>query len=527
MDDKAGVSAQHSTFEYGQSPDEENSGHARHSRGHDEADMNRIGVKQELRRNFHSISTFSLTCIVMGTWMGMIASSSFSLINGGRAGTVWIYIITWIFQTPVIASMAEMASMAPTSAGQYHWVSEFAPPSMQNFLSYISGWLSALGWNSNIAVTAYVAANIILALVSLANPSYTPQPWQQTVMMIGLVAVAILFNAFGARMLPSFEGGLLIFDIIGFFAVLIPLWVLAPKISAHDIFASFFNGGEWSSTGAAVIVGILAPAGAFIGADSAAHLSEEVANASLTVPRVMFATVLINGALGLVAIVSYVACIQDVEEQILNSTIAFPFMEVFQTATGSTAGAIGMSVPFVVLAFSMTLNSVAAASRQAWSFGRDGGLPFSPWFHKVHVIFGQPLPVNAMFSTLIMTVVLGLINLGSAEAFNSINGLISGAIALTYGLSIGCVLWRRLFGQPLPYARWSLGRFGLLTNGTGFLFEMFVMVMSFFPLFSTVTTKTMNWGIAMFGGASIICAIYYVVKGRHVYVGPVARVKRE
>ena len=38
-------------------------------------------------------------------------------------GTVWTFIATWIFQIPVIASMAEMASMAPTSAGQYHWVS--------------------------------------------------------------------------------------------------------------------------------------------------------------------------------------------------------------------------------------------------------------------------------------------------------------------------------------------------------------------------------------------------------------------
>jgi len=162
-------------------------------------------------------------------------------------------------------------------------------------------------------------------------------------------------------------------------------------------------------------------------------------------------------------------------------------MGVFQTATGSTVGAIGMSVPFVVLAYSMTLNSVAAASRQAWAFGRDGGLPWSPWFHKVHVIYGQPLPLNSMLSTLVMTIVLGLINLGSAEAFNSINGLISGAIALTYALSIGCVLWRRLFGQPLPYARWSLGRYGIAINATGFLFELFVMIMSFFPLFSTVT----------------------------------------
>ena len=58
----------------------------------------------------------------MGTWMGEIASSSFSLLNGGRGGTIWMFIITWVFQIPVIASMAEMSSMAPTSAGQYHWV---------------------------------------------------------------------------------------------------------------------------------------------------------------------------------------------------------------------------------------------------------------------------------------------------------------------------------------------------------------------------------------------------------------------
>jgi hypothetical protein len=28
---------------------------------------------------------------------------------------------------------------APTSGGQYHWVSEFAPASSQKFLSYITG----------------------------------------------------------------------------------------------------------------------------------------------------------------------------------------------------------------------------------------------------------------------------------------------------------------------------------------------------------------------------------------------------
>ena len=53
---------------------------------------------------------------------------------------VWMYVVTLVGITFPILSMAEMASMAPTSGGQYHWVSEFAPRSAQKFLSYITGW---------------------------------------------------------------------------------------------------------------------------------------------------------------------------------------------------------------------------------------------------------------------------------------------------------------------------------------------------------------------------------------------------
>jgi amino acid transporter len=44
----------------------------------------------------------------------------------------------------VMLSMAEMASMAPTSGGQYHWVSEMAPRKHQRFLSYIVGMFIVL-----------------------------------------------------------------------------------------------------------------------------------------------------------------------------------------------------------------------------------------------------------------------------------------------------------------------------------------------------------------------------------------------
>lgn len=66
------------------------------------------------------------------------------LIDGGLAGVFWAYIWTFVGFGFVIGSLAEMASMAPISGGQYHWVSEFAPPKYQKFLSYISG---KIPWN--------------------------------------------------------------------------------------------------------------------------------------------------------------------------------------------------------------------------------------------------------------------------------------------------------------------------------------------------------------------------------------------
>lgn len=88
-----------------------------------------------------------------------------------------MFLATWILTIPVVASLAEMASMSPSAGGQYQWVSEFAPPSMSKILSYISGWLAALGWQAFIAASAYQTGNVILILASMGNPGYVPTVW--------------------------------------------------------------------------------------------------------------------------------------------------------------------------------------------------------------------------------------------------------------------------------------------------------------------------------------------------------------
>lgn len=51
------------------------------------------------------------------------------------------------------------------------------PPSCQKLLSYMGGWLSALGWQAFIAVAAFQAGALILTLASVAEPSYVPTQW--------------------------------------------------------------------------------------------------------------------------------------------------------------------------------------------------------------------------------------------------------------------------------------------------------------------------------------------------------------
>ncbi|CAD0031128.1 unnamed protein product [Aureobasidium pullulans] len=468
----------------------------------DAADMMRLGKKQEFRRNFHAFSMLGLSSVL------------FSLVNGGLAGSIWSYIATWICTITVTLSLAEMASMAPTSGGQYHSKS-------QKSLSYFVGWLSALGWQASIALTSFAAGNVILELASIMHPTYTPALWHGTLMTILMAVLAVLVNTVGAKRLPLLEATILFLHIFGFFAVLIPLWVIAPKVSAKEAFTSFANTGGWSSVGAAVVISQLTAVGSL-----GAHLAEEVANASYVVPRAMLATVLLNGAMGLISIITFVLCITDYDAMVVNNPSFYPYISIFQKAIGSDLGATLMTTLFILLNFCACLSVLAAASRQIFSFARDKGLPFSGWFRQI-VTIGTPIPLNAILFSLSITVVLALVNLGSTTAFNSIVGLLAGSGGFSYSVSIACVLWRKIRGMPLPQGRFSLGVFGIPINAFAVLYMIQQAIISFFPMFAIVTVKTMNYGCVMFGGVAIISVVYFVVKGRHVYKGPVVDIHRD
>lgn len=131
------------------------------------------------------------------------------------------------------------------------------------------------------------------------------------------------------------------------------------------------------------------------------------------------------------------------------------------------------------------------------------------------------IPFNAVYATSIACVVLSLINLGSTLAFNIVVSVSVLGLLSTYMISIGCVLLKRIKGEPLPPARWSLGRWGIYINGFAFFYSAFIIVFSCFPSYLPVTTSTANWAPVVWVGVMIAAVFVYVVHGRRHYTAPV------
>lgn len=155
-------------------------------------------------------------------------------------------------------------------------------------------------------------------------------------------------------------------------------------------------------------------------------------------------------------------------------------------------------------------------------FARDGGTPFAGWISTVNKRF--LVPVNSILFTGAFSIAISLIDLGSSDAFNAILSLYAVAQMTTYSLSLGCMLYRRITAPHLlPQAQWTLGRWGVLVNGCGMAYSMYVWVFMFFPASIPVTASSMNYAVVMFFGVLAIAAGFFVVQARKTYFGPATK----
>ncbi|KAL8814181.1 MAG: hypothetical protein Q9223_006578 [Gallowayella weberi] len=508
----------------------------------DVLDMSRMGKKQELQKfpipvncrvhhdpaifvGKHITARHSRTPDGNPSADNPTSAASYGLTNGGTAGVIWVTVGVIIGALCMIASIGEMASMAPTAGGQYHWVSEFAPKSIEKPLSYIVGWLALLGWVTGCPSAAQLTSTLVQGLILLKNENANVAAlWQTSLFIMIFLIVAVAFNIFLAGKLPLAEGIFLIVHIFGYFAFLIVLWTMSDHAPASQVFGTFTDGGGWGNTGLSCLVGITTPLWCFLGPDAGAHMSEELKDAGRVLPSAMVWATFFNGLLGLTMIITMCFCIGDIDG-VLNSSTGIPIIQLLYNSTGSYRATVVMTTVLIVLSMVGTITVIAATSRQMWAFARDKGLPFSSYIE--HVRPGWDIPLNAIVVTLLVSLVITCLNFGSDVALNAIISLSNAALIFSYMASIGCIRLKRFRGEALLPRRWSLGKFGAPINDAALCFLAVGFVMSFFPISPKPAPVDMNWAVVIFIFVVVVAAVNYVVSARWHYIAPVALVKEQ
>jgi len=262
--------------------------------------------------------------------------------------------------------------------------------------------MSTLGWLASVSSSVFVMTSLIEAIIDVSNADYLFKAWQYTLIMLAFLIITIFFNTWGAKTLPKLEVLSLFGHLGGFFVVMIPLLVMAPKNSGKAVFTEVVNSSGWKSTGTSCLIAqvtvMYCNLGKFnhstlyflesslfliigTGSDSAVHISEEVENASINVPRAMWWSYILNLTMGISMLVVMLFCIGPLDGVLEAQS---PYLALFKN-TGSDATATALLVILFLLISLGNITALATTSREMWAFSRDKGFPFSRWISEVSI----------------------------------------------------------------------------------------------------------------------------------------------
>jgi amino acid transporter len=155
------------------------------------------------------------------------------------------------------------------------------------------------------------------------------------------------------------------------------------------------------------------------------------------------------------------------------------------------------------------------------------------------VSLNRKLPIHSIVLSVVVSAMLALINIGSSVALDDILSMAVSGVYLSYLMVSILLPRRRLKGDislynsndddtvNVPGAKLVWGPFhcpeiwGILVNGFTIIYIIIVVFFSFWPSRTNPGVEGMNWSILGVGGSTVLAALYYFVRARKIYTGPV------
>lgn len=222
---------------------------------------------------------------------------------------------------------------------------------------YSNGWISILGWWLGSGSVANFVSSMILEIVSVWYPDYEYQHWQQYLIYVGLIWLAVAINVLLSGWIPMFNKLLFCVAVATLSATTVTLYVVSRNThaSAEFIFADTTNRTGWRSDGFAFMLAVANAVYSFLGSDCGAHLCEEIPNPAKLVPKVIMYPLVLGLLTAFPFAASLMYSIKDLAI-VLNSPTGLPLIEIYYQGTGSKVAA---SILMALFAFCFFGNLVA------------------------------------------------------------------------------------------------------------------------------------------------------------------------
>lgn len=350
--------------------------------------LHALGYAQELARRMGGFSNFAISMSIICILAGGVTSFHLGLcsVGGGSIGLGWP--LACGFSMIVAATMAQVASAYPTAGGLYHWASILGG----------RGWGWAVAW-FNLAGLVTVLAAINAGTCRFAAGALGFPFDESTATPIVCYAVVTIsqavINHLGIRAvtrMTDFSGWWILF-VSAILTVSVLAFASSWDLSRLITFTNFSGEAgrlvwpETSSIPWLFALGLLLPAYTITGFDASAHAAEETLHASENVPRGIVQSVLVSGVAGWVMLSAVVLAMPSVAEAASQGDGAFRWtLTEALPAPLATALVVGI----IVAQYLCGLATVTSASRMAYAFARDGGLPGSSAIRWVSPRFRTP-----------------------------------------------------------------------------------------------------------------------------------------
>ncbi|KAJ5354974.1 uncharacterized protein N7496_012186 [Penicillium cataractarum] len=431
----------------------------------------RFGYNPVFKREFGYLSTFSFAVSISGLFATVMTTMSYPLLAGGSSAVVWCWFVSGFGCMCIACSVAELVSAYPTSGGLYFTISRLAPNSWVPSISWVTGWLNLLGQVAGVASSEYGAAQMLLAAVSMSRDFNYEITTNTTVgVMAALTVITGVVNSLSTYWMEKMTKTYVIFHICVLVACSIALLVMTKdKHDAKYVFTEVKSESGWTPLGFSWLFGFLSVSWTMTDYDATAHITEEINNPELKAPWAISSAMLFTYVAGFLFNIVLCFCMGDPDE-ILVSPMAQPVAQIFYN-----------------------------------SLGKGGDCPLD-WN-----------PLYAVWMSVFFCIAINLIGLGSYTAIAGVFTVCAIALDWSYCIPILCKLFFGKF-QPGP---WHMGPFSTIVNIWACLWTLFVSVIFVLPTAMPVTAEGMNYACVYLVAVLLFAMIYWYIRGRAVYTGPV------